>query len=786
MKKIKFCYFLPLVIFAILFCFNNSAKAAVDLRVESISVNPAFPEINTSVITTVQVKNIGDDFTLNFPISSTINFDNYTAEGSVTVSPERGTVIKTNDYITFSYRGLFKKIGRNNLSFNVSVSGFLAESVTNNNSINTSITVTGYDLAVESVTVLPADPIVNQNCYILVKVKNNSSYNLYTASGLDINKSFPDFNIDTASSTAPSLANPVISGGYVYYEYWGKFSANGEKTLSFFLDANDVLKQSDLANNILSKKISVYLPSDTDLTINSFVLSQDKIIIGSPLDITVGIKNIGKTSLISPGGFSKQEIVYNFPYFIFGVNDITFGDYPTLNNPFDPGDIFYYKFHGSFSKSGSLNLDFSLNNNKQIYESNYNNNATTTAVMIYNNLAEAETFSIISKSVSLISSTTAIVNWETNQKTTGTLNYSFSDYLISDNIINVNDNLTSHSITLNNLKPGKTYVYMITAKNGTVEKVDMMNNFTMPVNDIVKITSGPTVGINNKTATFSWTTNLTASSKVYYKKQGASSLSSAGSETAVSDHKIELIDLAVGKYDYFLSSTSTPKTNINTAWSVFEIKETPTDSASDSANASNTTTQNTTSSTLSSVAAINTTLYNQLKGKIMLKVQSKGEAYYISYKEKKLYYLGRPADAFQVIRNQGVGIINTDLVKIPIGLSALSGLDTDQDGLPDAFEDAIGTDKNKVDSDGDGFNDKDELATGYAPWAKNTKLTYNSSFAAGQKGKIFLQVQSKGEAWYVNPADGKRYFLARPADAFNIMRQLGVGISNSNFEKLAK
>ena len=33
-------------------------------------------------------------------------------------------------------------------------------------------------------------------------------------------------------------------------------------------------------------------------------------------------------------------------------------------------------------------------------------------------------------------------------------------------------------------------------------------------------------------------------------------------------------------------------------------------------------------------------------------------------------------------------------------------------------------------------------------------------------GKILLQVESKGEAWYVNPKDGKRYYMANGDQAF--------------------
>ncbi|MFH1564833.1 MAG: hypothetical protein ABIC82_03210 [bacterium] len=52
------------------------------------------------------------------------------------------------------------------------------------------------------------------------------------------------------------------------------------------------------------------------------------------------------------------------------------------------------------------------------------------------------------------------------------------------------------------------------------------------------------------------------------------------------------------------------------------------------------------------------------------------------------------------------------------------------------------------------------------------------------KGRILLQVEENGEAWYVNSANLKRYYLGRPDDAFNIMRSLGLGIANSNLQKI--
>jgi hypothetical protein len=145
--------------------------------------------------------------------------------------------------------------------------------------------------------------------------------------------------------------------------------------------------------------------------------------------------------------------------------------------------------------------------------------------------------------------------------------------------------------------------------------------------------------------------------------------------------------------------------------------------------------------------------------------------------------MGRPNDAFSLMRKLGNGITNANLNKIQIANEGLGGQDSDGDGLSAAVEDSIGTDKNNLDSDGDGYDDKDEIINGYNP--KGTgKLPMDNNFTRQQTGKILLQVESKGEAWYINPEDNKRYFLGRPVDAFNLMRKLGLGITINDLNKI--
>lgn len=61
----------------------------------------------------------------------------------------------------------------------------------------------------------------------------------------------------------------------------------------------------------------------------------------------------------------------------------------------------------------------------------------------------------------------------------------------------------------------------------------------------------------------------------------------------------------------------------------------------------------------------------------------------------------------------------------------------------------------------------------------------DDSFIEAMKGKILLQVERNGEGWYVHPESGERYFMGTPLDAFNLMRGLGIGITNSNLDQIA-
>jgi plastocyanin len=61
-------------------------------------------------------------------------------------------------------------------------------------------------------------------------------------------------------------------------------------------------------------------------------------------------------------------------------------------------------------------------------------------------------------------------------------------------------------------------------------------------------------------------------------------------------------------------------------------------------------------------------------------------------------------------------------------------------------------------------------------------ITKAESINSRLSGRILLAVQNNGETWYVNPVNMQRYFLGEPLDAITLMQQLGLGITNKDFD----
>lgn len=132
---------------------------------------------------------------------------------------------------------------------------------------------------------------------------------------------------------------------------------------------------------------------------------------------------------------------------------------------------------------------------------------------------------------------------------------------------------------------------------------------------------------------------------------------------------------------------------------------------------------------LSGLKALPAVAASPFDGKILLAVEGKGEAWYINPTDSKRYYLGRPADAFQVMRGLAIGISNADFALL---------------------------EKNKLDQ------------------SKVNRLL----------GRILLKPQDSGKAYYFEPSKKKLHFLGRPADAFKIMKETAVGAADEHINPI--
>ncbi len=118
-------------------------------------------------------------------------------------------------------------------------------------------------------------------------------------------------------------------------------------------------------------------------------------------------------------------------------------------------------------------------------------------------------------------------------------------------------------------------------------------------------------------------------------------------------------------------------------------------------------------------------LAQRLAGRIVLQVQSRGEAWYIDPVTRERYLLGSATDAYSLMRTRGLGIRKSEL---------------------------------------------DTYLRGTFP----TRL----------RGRILLDVERRGAAYYVDPLTLKATSLGRAEDAYTLMRRVGLGISNADLDRI--
>ncbi len=125
------------------------------------------------------------------------------------------------------------------------------------------------------------------------------------------------------------------------------------------------------------------------------------------------------------------------------------------------------------------------------------------------------------------------------------------------------------------------------------------------------------------------------------------------------------------------------------------------------------------------MSEIDINLSKRVSGRILLQVEEHGEAWYVNPKGNNKYYMANGDKAYGIMRYLSVGITNKDLERV--------------------------------------MNDKE--------------------FAKKHSGKIFLQVEEHGEAYYID-IDGNAHYLKDGAAAYTIMRELGLGITNNDLRKV--
>lgn len=158
----------------------------------------------------------------------------------------------------------------------------------------------------------------------------------------------------------------------------------------------------------------------------------------------------------------------------------------------------------------------------------------------------------------------------------------------------------------------------------------------------------------------------------------------------------------------------------------------------------------------------------RLAGKLLLATEDKGRIYYVHKEDNKKYEVtfGNLTNLFEDL---ALGISDVDLNAIPINPESVS---------------------DEVDSDGDGYTDKEEVINDYNPHVPsdpnnigNDKMVFIEELADKLKGRILIQVDSSGQIWFMDQ-EGKRWQVTWE-NAMNLFNNLALGIIDQDLLKMS-
>lgn len=467
-----------------------------------------------------------------------------------------------------------------------------------------------------------------------------------------------------------------------------------------------------------------------DMAIDYIQVTPEQPVLNEAAEIKIRARNTGTTNI------SNQAVINNI-YKVFANFTIAESVVPQVSSadPIIPGEEFYYIYKGKFTKLGNGNISFSYNPRDTDDELNVSNNSAT----IWVTVLRASLMNISVTNVNNITANSARIYWQSaGMGTNGEYRYSTNQSELNnlpwrtDAVSNdpyVTGNAFASQVDLVGLSANtKYYLQLRKYYLGTLERQY----------SIIKELSFKTLVGDDEDDVPAVLPDPARKVKVCH---------------VVGNGKTNTLEVAADAVAAHIAHGD--------KLGACEVDDRP-------------------------VTPVNAKLIDRVRGRILLQVESRGEAWYVNPKNDGAYYLKDGPTAYSLMREAGLGITNADLAKIPVGFEdRFNDTDSDGDGLADKLEMGLGTDPNKADTDGDGVTDKAEILAGTNPLGAGI-LVRDSSLVNRLLGRIVLQVESRGEAWYIDPSDGKRYYLRDGEAAYQIMRFRSLGITNSDLSKITR